>query len=109
MRASARLKPHDLGYTPTGARYEAITVEIITYSHDGIFYGKPYIVVYFRILHAYTIIYSIHIKGFFSGNGTLQVVQLYCIVCVVLGGAGRAGTALRADIAHSPEALRELT
>ena len=30
MRASARLKPHDPGYTPTGARYEEITVEIIT-------------------------------------------------------------------------------
>ena len=29
MRASARLKPHDPGYTPTGARYEAITGEII--------------------------------------------------------------------------------
>ena len=27
-------------------------------------YGKPYIVVYFRILHAYTIIYSIYIQGF---------------------------------------------
>ena len=50
-----------------------------TYSHDGIFYGKPYIVVYFRILHAYTIIYSIYIQRVFLFWGlNRHVVQEGC-------------------------------